>query len=334
MRVLVIGAGLSGLTTATILARRGYDVTVLAEKVGVDSASVIATAIWHVYLVNPDDKKVLDWSSRTLEVLLHLAATEAKSGVELIEGVELFRDSEEVLPSWSNIPPKFSMLSSTELLNYPGIKWGYFISAPVANMEKYLPWLVGEATNSGVQFKEEKMSSLGDVDSVYDLVVSCTGIESKSFVPDRTIVPVRGQYLLLRQAGIEIEKYIGDDHHPEGMSYAIVRDGDLLIGGTEEFGVSTLNFDQDPKTILSRAANFTPEVARTDVHEYEKVVGIRPYRPAGVCLEMTSRTTRYGTVPVIMNYGHGGSGFSLSWGCAEEVLNLVQSFEAGTVPLS
>jgi len=95
MKILVIGAGLSGLTTATTLAKQGYEVTVLAEKVGIDSASIVATAIWHVYLVDPDDQKILDWSSRTLEVLLHLAATEAESGVELIEGVELFRDSEE-----------------------------------------------------------------------------------------------------------------------------------------------------------------------------------------------------------------------------------------------
>ncbi|KPN63008.1 FAD dependent oxidoreductase [Aliiroseovarius crassostreae] len=110
MKILVIGAGLSGLTTATILARQGYEVTVMADKIAVDSASIVATAIWHVYLVDPDDKRILDWSSRTLEVLVQLAETEAKSGVELIEGVELYRNSEEALPPWFSIPPKFSML--------------------------------------------------------------------------------------------------------------------------------------------------------------------------------------------------------------------------------
>ena len=306
----------------------------MAEKIGVDSASVIATAIWHVYLVDPDDKKVLNWSSRTLEVLVHLAATEVESGIELIDGVELFRNSEEALPPWFDIPPKFSMLSSAELQNYPGVKWGYFISAPVANMEKYLPWLVDQANSSGVIFKNEKLSSLEEIDPIYDLIVSCTGIESQSFLPDKTIVPVRGQYLLLRKAGIDLERYIGDDDHPEGMSYAILRDGDLLVGGTEEFGISTLEFDQTPNLMLSRAAKFTPEIALIDPQKWETVVGLRPYRPGGVCLEMSSRMTKERSVPVILNYGHGGSGFSLSWGCAEEVLSLVQKFEVQSEPQS
>jgi len=252
------------------------------------------------------------WSSRTLEVLVNLAATEVESGVELIDGVELFRNSEEALPPWFDVPPKFSMLSSTELQNYPGAKWGYFISAPVANMEKYLLWLVGEAKNSGVNFKNKKLSSLEDVDPVYDMVVSCTGIESKTFVPDNTIMLVKGQYLMLRNAGIELERYVGDDDHPEGMSYAILRDGDLLVGGTEEFGVLTVEFDELPDLLLARAAEFTPEIAQIGSEKWEKVVGLRPYRPGGVCLEVTSLETMERAIPVILNYGHGGSGFSLS----------------------
>ena len=48
-------------------------------------------------------------------------------------------------------------------------------------------------------------------------------------------------------------------------------------------------------------------------------VGIRPFRRGGVCLraERLSDGRR-----VIHNYGHGGAGFTLSWGCARRVAQL------------
>ena len=46
----------------------------------------------------------------------------------------------------------------------------------------------------------------------------------------------------------------------------------------------------------------------------------RPFRPAGPRLELE----RIGEKNVIHNYGHGGSGWSLSWGCAEEATALAR----------
>ncbi len=50
-------------------------------------------------------------------------------------------------------------------------------------------------------------------------------------------------------------------------------------------------------------------------------VGLRPFRKSGVRLERNE--LRDGRT-VIHNYGHGGSGFTLSWGCAREVVNLAR----------
>jgi D-amino-acid oxidase len=46
--------------------------------------------------------------------------------------------------------------------------------------------------------------------------------------------------------------------------------------------------------------------------------GIRPVRPS-VRLELTSFAGR----PLVHNYGHGGAGFTVSWGCAGEVAKLL-----------
>jgi len=48
-------------------------------------------------------------------------------------------------------------------------------------------------------------------------------------------------------------------------------------------------------------------------------VGLRPFRRSGVRLERDQLPD--GRI-VIHNYGHGGSGFTLSWGCAREVVDL------------
>ena len=45
-RVLVIGAGVTGLTTSLCLRGRGFDVTIVAEKFAPDIVSVVAGALW------------------------------------------------------------------------------------------------------------------------------------------------------------------------------------------------------------------------------------------------------------------------------------------------
>ena len=50
-------------------------------------------------------------------------------------------------------------------------------------------------------------------------------------------------------------------------------------------------------------------------------VGLRPCRQRGVRLELEMR----GSSGVVHNYGHGGAGLCLSYGCAEEVVGLVRA---------
>lgn len=49
------------------------------------------------------------------------------------------------------------------------------------------------------------------------------------------------------------------------------------------------------------------------------VVGLRPFRAAGFVL----RAQPFGAKVLVHNYGHGGGGFSLSWGCATLAADLI-----------
>lgn len=52
-------------------------------------------------------------------------------------------------------------------------------------------------------------------------------------------------------------------------------------------------------------------------------VGLRPLRTSGVRLERDDISMATG-VPIIHNYGHGGSGITLHWGCAQEAVSLAR----------
>jgi D-amino-acid oxidase len=61
-----------------------------------------------------------------------------------------------------------------------------------------------------------------------------------------------------------------------------------------------------------------PALADAKVRAHK--VGLRPVRPT-VRLEAARGTGQ----TVVHCYGHGGSGVTLSWGCADEVLGLIRS---------
>ena len=67
----------------------------------------------------------------------------------------------------------------------------------------------------------------------------------------------------------------------------------------------------DPTRRLGRVRASWDRVIRT-------TVGLRPYRPSGFVL----RTSKLDDKTVIQNYGHGGSGMSLSWGTGEIAANM------------
>jgi D-amino-acid oxidase len=74
---------------------------------------------------------------------------------------------------------------------------------------------------------------------------------------------------------------------------------------------------QQPQT-LRRAGRLVPVKVDPD-RVIRSIVGLRPYRRSGFVL----RAEPLGNKLLVHNYGHGGGGFSLSWGCAAMAADLV-----------
>ena len=79
-----------------------------------------------------------------------------------------------------------------------------------------------------------------------------------------------------------------------------------------------------------RCLEFMPVLAQAEIDPHEPVrAGLRPLRNGNVCLEREDATN------VVHNYGHGGSGFSFSWGCAREVTaTVMDAVRAMPLPLA
>jgi glycine/D-amino acid oxidase-like deaminating enzyme len=274
---------------------------------------------------------------------------EPLAGVELVLGVELYRNSgpPPQVPTWSHIPRVFRLLSQGEVDSYNDLAligltenevlllknnqvvWGYQIEAPAADMTKYLSWLVGGAKRQGVQIIEKRLESLKDIFGDVEIIVNCSGFGARELVNDRDFTPYKGQYFVLKGSQQSPKDYIGDDYHPGGMAYMIPRLGEVMVGGCAEKGSEDLKLTLDWSQTIRKAGLYAPWLRTCTLKDQARlpVVGIRPARASGVRLEIDPVST---PVPVIHNYGHGGSGFSLSWGCAEAVKILISKLPVQT----
>jgi D-amino-acid oxidase len=230
------------------------------------------------------------------------------------EGVEIWREPVPD-PWWAEAVPNVRRCYEDELP--AGYTDGHTLVAPVVEMPIYLSYLVDRFESAGGSVQELTLSSLDEVADGARAVVNCAGLGARDLVGDDSMEPIRGQILRVRNPGLE--RFVLDEENPEGVTYIVPRSDDCILGGTADEGEWDLEPDQETAAgILRRCSQLEPRLADAEVLEHR--AGLRPGRPA-IRLE---REEGPGGVPIVHNYGHGGSGITLSWGCAEETLRLAR----------
>jgi D-amino-acid oxidase len=312
---LVIGAGVSGLTTAICLAEAGLRVTVAAAEPPSQTTSAVAGAIWGPQLVGLDER-VTRWAEIGRERLLALADDPA-AGVCLRSGVQASRDGQWQPPGW------ISQLGAPVRCDPAGLPGGYAAgwryAAPVAAMPVYLSYLLERLRRGGARLETGRFTSLAQAaeQSAAPVIVNCSGIGARGLVPDPAVTPVRGQVVVIANPGIT-EFFIGLGDGPDGLAYVFPHADTVVLGGTEDVGNWSLEPDPDTaRRIMRDCAAVMPAVrgARVVAHR----VGLRPARPqVRLEAEDLGRGRR-----LLHNYGHGGAGVTLSWGCALDVARAV-----------
>ncbi|WP_129266734.1 FAD-dependent oxidoreductase [Streptomyces sp. M3] len=303
--VVVVGGGVSGLTTALLLAERGLRVRVWSRDPATDTTSAVAGALWWPYRIEPE-ALVGDWSLETLRVYEELAAAPDETGVRMAAGVHGGERLSKLGP-WAR-----------SLKDVSEVAEGLRVTLPLIDMPAHLRWLEERLRAAGGVVERRTVRGFAEAAAEARVVVNCTGLGSRELVPDPGVRPVRGQLVVVENPGIE-EWFAEADPASSATTYFFPQPGRLVLGGTAE--ADDARAEPDPRTaeeIVARCARVRPEIAGARVLGHR--VGLRPARDAGVRIEAEELP---GGGLLVHNYGHGGAGVTVARGCARAAAQLV-----------
>lgn len=318
--VVILGCGVSGLTCGIRLLREGFRVRIEASSLPPDTTSNVAAAYWYPYKVSPQDK-VLKWAAASYRKFLELSRL-SESGVSMFELLKIY-DRKMDPPFWKDAVNSFRRADSDSLPE--GYIDGFLAEVPRIETPNYMRYLVNTFTALGgtIRKLDEELDSISSLNGNAGLIINCSGLGAGKLFADKAVFPIRGQIARVTNPGLT--RCINDEMGPLAVSYIVPRSYDCILGGTAE--ENNWSLEVDPETadnILRKCSILEPALKGARVLDHR--VGLRPGRTE-VRLELEQLSDGRA---LIHNYGHGGAGFTLSWGCAEEVLELAEDYISST----
>ncbi len=307
-RVLVIGAGVSGLSCAERLLAHGHAVTLWAREDPLATTSAVAAALWYPFEAGPPER-VADWAQRSYARFLALAR-QGVPGV-VLEALLDLRSPAVDPPAWVRALLDFAPLAEPER---GAFAQGWHARVPVIETPLYLPWLAGRVRALGGTFERRALESFEQARG-FDALVNCSGLGARVLCADEGCYPIRGQIVRVPRGAVA--RALVFQHADGSFGYVVPRARDCVLGGTAERGNASLALDE-PTTgaILARCRALEPRLSEQVT---SAAVGLRPGREA---IRLERERLPDGRA-LVHDYGHGGCGVTLSWACAEDVLALV-----------
>ena len=311
---IVIGCGVIGLTSAIVLQSLNLKVTIQSKALPPHTTSNVAAAFWYPYKAYPPDK-VSRWAQASLRHYLQevdLADTGIKIRKLVLLG-EAIAEHEWWLPANAqvdrleeNLPKEYAHALAIEV--------------PVIESSVYLNYLMARFLNAGGTIKQipDGIKQLEELHGQADIIVNCTGLGAGDLCQDQQVHPIRGQ-IIRTSLPAAVDTCLVDNYGPLAVSYIVPRATDCILGGTSQENDWNLNVDENTAEIIwQRCTHIAPALQEARIIEH--LVGLRPGRK-----QVRLEAEPFGAdCLLIHNYGHGGAGFTLAWGCAEEVAELVK----------
>lgn len=307
--ILVLGAGIIGLSTAITLLKAGHDVTIWTKAQTPHLTSDVAAAFWSPFRCLPEDK-VLRWSKTGKQILEsdYLNINETGCINRTLKAV--YQEAFET-PYWLQLAEDASELLPEDLPT--GYTGGFKFETIVIDVKYYMPYLMRQFESLGGKLTICPVTSVDDLPRDYEYIINCFGLESRKVFEDNTLYPSRGQVIAIKPNGFT---YLIRDERNRLL--IVPRTDDIILGAV----VDDSNWDvslqsADTERMISKIESVFPN------HDWRQIIsvkaGLRPMRS-----EIRLEKENINGLNVIHNYGHGGGGYTVAWGCAEEVLSLIE----------
>ena len=307
--VIVVGAGVIGLTSAIRLAETGRAVTIWTADSPAETTSVVAGALCGPYIPSGDER--LDrWNALCRDTFTALADV-PDSGVRITRG-RLVSNESDGIPPWAPDLPGYAACTDDEAAGFSTAFWA---DVPTAEMPAYLRYLVERFIAAGGDLELRRIESLDEAAAEAPVVVNCSGTGARDLAGDDTVRAIKGQHVVVTNPGLDTFLY---ERSSTGRWAGWFPYGDHVVLG----GVSVDDdWDRTPDDdisagILERCARLEPRLADPEILHVD--VGLRPGRDTA-----RLETEQIADALCVHNYGHGGTGVGMSWGAAADVLELV-----------
>ncbi|EMD32956.1 hypothetical protein CERSUDRAFT_98964 [Gelatoporia subvermispora B] len=375
-RVLVIGAGVIGLTTAWTLLDRGYKVTIVTAACQSSQerlVSQISGALWEYppAVCGHDGARTSPhlaeaWSMVSYHAFARLAREPVSEsfGVEMRTVTFLFTDKvledkdqrkkmrnieRSGVAGFRHVEERAKDFGTEDLYHD-----AYQISAPVIDTDLAMLRLERLVNEKGGIIKSPRklegklVAREAELLKEYeaDVIVNASGLGAKELAGDDTVYPLRGAVVRVHNEGkifptvdecyVVSAKNVPGDEKSEFIFIVPRNDNIVILGGFSEPNNDTLDLTGTSGDVTQIVKNFGDFIRRglsTDLMalkappSYPIAQGLRPARDGGVRVERECENSR-----IVHSYGHAGSGWSLSFGCALHVLTLVEDVIADLGP--
>ncbi|KAH9236717.1 hypothetical protein K456DRAFT_1747987 [Colletotrichum gloeosporioides 23] len=337
--IVVIGAGVIGLTSALLLAKEGNSVTVVGKHMPGDYDAEYASPWAGANVIPLSPEEGSRWERRTWIALKKLTEENPEAGIHfqtthiLRRDIDMARDASgfsnhfyQQNPWYKSIFNNFRDNNASELA--PGYDSGFQYLGVCINTAIYLPWLLGQCLKHGVVVKRGNLRNINEAKFLShtgrkaSIIVNATGLGSLKLggVEDSTMAPSRGQIVVVRNETPKNLPLLMCSSPLDESSWRRYHSGRHIRHWQ-------LELQPDPNMalrIMQRIVDLCPEIAGgkgiAGLDVIRHGVGFRPWRKGGLRLEEEKLDDQ---TWVVHNYGHSGWGYMGSYGCAEGVVELV-----------